>query len=395
MFRFSILFVLSLSATLLMVGVGMIIALLPQRIHAMTGSLTSVGLIASVFALTYLVAQLPVGVLADKLGAKRFLVIGYLLCALSGLVFLMAETPGGIYLGRALQGLGEAPIWALGPAVLSLAYPASKGRAIGIYNAAIHAGLTLGPLLGLLIAPGGQASLPFLIFAILCFTGGLIVLVFAGVRALRGDPSKVTARDLLSIFRRRRAIVLLTGILLYGAGYGIFVSVLPVSLTQTHGFDSDAVSVLFVLFYGAVSLSQIVAGILSDGLGRHGFLVWGMILAAIGVGTFSLLPGFWVYAPLAGASIGLGVFCVASIADLNDSVPDALKGTISGSYYLFWAAGYVLGPILIGATAAQAPSLTFLGLSLMFAAMALALLAFGKGSIAEIAGGQDINQSEP
>ena len=41
------LFVLSLSATLLMLGVGMIVALLPQRVHAMTGSLESVGLVAS------------------------------------------------------------------------------------------------------------------------------------------------------------------------------------------------------------------------------------------------------------------------------------------------------------------------------------------------------------
>ena len=145
------LFILSLSATLLMLGVGMIVALLLQRVHALTGSLESVGLVASIFALAYLLAQLPIGALSDRLGPKRFLVIGYLLCALSGDVFFSTETAGGIFLGRFVQGLGEAPIWALGPAVLSLAYPTAKGRAIGIYNAAIHAGLTAGPLLGLLI----------------------------------------------------------------------------------------------------------------------------------------------------------------------------------------------------------------------------------------------------
>lgn len=175
MFKYSPLFILSLSATLLMVGVGMIVTLLPQRVHAMTGSLESVGLVASVFALAYLLAQLPISILSDRPGPKRFLVIGYMLCALSGLAFLLAQTAGGIYLGRAIQGLGEAPIWALGPAVLSLAYPSSKGRAIGIYNAAIHAGLTVGPLPGLLIAPKGQSGLPFLVFAGLCISGGLVV----------------------------------------------------------------------------------------------------------------------------------------------------------------------------------------------------------------------------
>ena len=120
------LLVLSLSATLLMLGVGMIVALLPQRIYAMTGSLESVGLVASIFAFAYLLVQLPIGALSDRLGPKRFLVIGYLLCTLSGIVFFSTGTSSGIFLGRAVQGLGEAPIWALGPAVLSLAYPTAN-----------------------------------------------------------------------------------------------------------------------------------------------------------------------------------------------------------------------------------------------------------------------------
>ena len=68
------LFTLCLAAMLLMTGVGMIVAILPQRVHALTGDLESVGLIASVFAVTYLAVQFPVGLLADRFGAKPFLV---------------------------------------------------------------------------------------------------------------------------------------------------------------------------------------------------------------------------------------------------------------------------------------------------------------------------------
>ena len=73
-FRFLI--VISLAASLLMVGVGMIVALLPQHILDFSGSLTSVGYLASFFALSYLAVQLPTGALADRLGAKPFLVLG-------------------------------------------------------------------------------------------------------------------------------------------------------------------------------------------------------------------------------------------------------------------------------------------------------------------------------
>jgi MFS family permease len=122
-----VLIVVSLAAALLMVGVGMIVALLPQRVLDFSGSLQNVGYVASAFALSYLILQLPIGNLADRLGAKPFLVLGYALCCISGIVFFHAGTSEMIFLGRFIQGAGEAPVWALGPALLSLAYPHAKG----------------------------------------------------------------------------------------------------------------------------------------------------------------------------------------------------------------------------------------------------------------------------
>lgn len=124
------------------------------------------------------------------------------------------------------------------------------------------------------------------------------------------------------------------------------MSLLPISLTQTHGFGSQTVSLLFMLFYAAVGLSQIVAG---ARVWRYGVLVWCMALAAIGMGTFSLLPGLWPMVR-ALASIGLDAFCVSSIAALKEGVWNAFKGTISGSYYRLCNVVFVRGPILIGAT---------------------------------------------
>ncbi|MBN9670189.1 MFS transporter [Roseibium aggregatum] len=370
------LFILSLSATLLMIGVGMIVALLPQRVHAMTRSLESVGLVASVFAFAYLLAQLPISALSDRLGAKRFLVVGYFLCAVSGVVYVSTETATGLFLGRAIQGLGEAPIWALGPAILSLVYPATKGRVTGIYNAAIHIGLTAGPLLGLLVVPSGQGSLPFLIFAVLCLMAGLCVLVFIKPVSVTVAASRPSYTQFITLLRRKQTSILLLGVLLYGAGYGVFVTVLPVSLALTHGFGTTAISLLFVVFYAAISFSQIVSGTLSDHFGRKVFSIWGMAVAAVGLATFPFFGGLWVYIPLGSASVGLGMFCVASITDLNEKAPDTLKGAISGGYYFFWAAGYVLGPLVIGAIAGNAPLLGFGILATLFGIQALALRRF-------------------
>jgi len=70
-------------------------------------------------------------------------------------------------------------------------------------------------------------------------------------------------------------------------------------------------------------------------------------MAAASFASFAHFPNPWTYGPLTLASLGLGVFCVSSMAYLNEYVPDSLKATVSGSYYLSWGLGYFLAPLLV------------------------------------------------
>lgn len=373
-----ILFVVSGAASLLMVGVGMIVALLPQRVLDLTGSLRNVGYAASFFAISYLIVQLPVGALADRFGVKPFLLLGYLLCCVSGLVFFSAGSAEVLFLGRFIQGAGEAPIWALGPALLSLAYPHAKGKMIGIYNAAIHAGLTIGSLIGIAFFAGAGGSYPFLLFSVLCCCGAVIVMLFFQ----RAMPSTVITfaqaprlRELAMLLRHREPMLTLSGILLYGASYGVFTGVLPASLSMSGEFDSFDNGVFFALFYLAISISQLIVGPLSDRHDRHVYMVGGLVMAAIGLALLDLYTVPVIYLPLMLASFGLGVFCVSSMAYLNECVPDALKAAISSSYYLAWGTGYFLGPLLVGLVADTAsPRVGNIVLGLLIAVQALALV---------------------
>ncbi|WP_193179835.1 MFS transporter [Nisaea sediminum] len=347
-----IIVVLSVAAALLMIGVGMIVAVLPQRIHDATGSLESVGLVASVFAVTYVLTQLPAGLLADRFGVKPFLVAGCGFCAVAGLLLYAADGASEILFARAVQGIGEAPVWALGPALLSLAYSRTRGMAIGVYNAAIHVGLTVGPVAGLLAQQFGGARTPFLAFAILALAGGGLLLVFlpasaAGAGRRTGGGSG--GLRLIVLLKDGRVRTLLAGIAVGGASYGTFLSVLPVSVALEKMVTPAAVSLLFVLFYAAIGLSQLVAGVLSDRYGRRVFLTAGPVCAAIGIAVFPAVPGLWSYVPLALASLGIGIFGIVSIVELNLRVTDDLMAAVSGAYYLAWGSGYALGPVAVGA----------------------------------------------
>jgi MFS family permease len=158
---------------------------------------------------------------------------------------------------------------------------------------------------------------------------------------------------------------------LYGAGYGIFVSVLPASLALSKDFDNLSIGVFFALFYVAISVAQLIVGPLSDRHGRHLYMIAGLVMAAMGFALFEPFPHPWVYVPLTLASFGLGVFCVSSMAYLNECVPESLKATISGGYYLSWGLGYFLGPLVVGKLGEMAdPRAGYYLLALLFAVQA-------------------------
>jgi MFS family permease len=352
MVRYKSLIALNFSVFLLMLGVGMIVALLPQRIIDLSGSVSAVGYLTSVFAISYILLQVPIGRLSDRTGFKVFLALGYVVCGLAGLLYYWAETSTLIFLGRLLQGAGEAPIWAMAPALLSLQYPNAKGKVMGIYNASMHLGLTAGPLLGILLAQVGHDNVPFLFFTAASLAASLITYLLLVESPCPGGTVKKTERlnyrNALALVADRKSLVVLIGIMLYGAGYGLFVTIIPAFLISVKDFGQASVGIVFSLFYTAISVSQLTVGPLSDRRGRKGFTVYGLIMAAGGLALFPSFQQPWISVPLTVASLGLGVFYVSSMAYLNDCAPEFLKGTISGAYYVVWGLGYFLGPLIAG-----------------------------------------------
>ncbi|ATW23814.1 MFS transporter [Candidatus Formimonas warabiya] len=346
MFKDKTLLGLILAVVFMMVGVGMIVALLPQRVVDLDGNGRSVGYLASAFAFSYLLLQVPMGHLSDKIGFKPLLIGGYLLCFLTGLVFYLATSSQMIFFARFLQGAGEAPVWALAPALLSLKYPLAKGKVMGIYNAVFHFGLTMGPFLGVILAQGLKSKEIFLVYSFACLAGAVVIylLVEAPVKKEEQTTGLLDYRILWELVKQGQMFLCLIGITFYGTGYGIFLTTIPAFLLQEKGFNPLGMGLYFSLFYMAISLAQAITGPLSDRFGRNRFMILGLLLAAGGmmmtpVSHFPLI--FWV---LTIASLGVGIFHLASMAFLNETVPDSLKGTISGTYYLFWGTGMLFGP---------------------------------------------------
>jgi MFS family permease len=342
-----------------MVGVGLIVALLPGRVIGLSNSISYVGFLASAFAVPFVLLQLPVGILGDRYGHKEILVAGYVISCLTGLVYFKAGSVWSLLAGRVLQGLGEIPAWAAAPALLSLLFANTKGEAIGKYNASIHLGLTAGSILSVFAYSVWTGNEAFLFYSATGLIGAMAVAFFVrepGREAFLPTEESADLRQLLKALKGISRPAIHAGIALYGGSYGAFLTVIPGILINAKGFSQSGVALFFALFYIAISVSQAVAGRISDCRGPNLTLYAGLLLVVFGLIPFLWLEGRTVYLFLTLASFGLGMFCVSAMVLLNEAVPTSLKGAVSGVFFVLWGIGFFFVP----------PILTKLGESLGF-----------------------------
>ena len=88
-----------------MLGLFMVLPVLALYADTLTGATPLlVGVALGIYGLTQATLQIPFGLLSDRIGRKRVIAMGLLIFAFGSVVAAMADSIGGVILGRALQG---------------------------------------------------------------------------------------------------------------------------------------------------------------------------------------------------------------------------------------------------------------------------------------------------
>lgn len=160
-------------------------------------SASQLGLISSMFFLTYTAFQLPSAFLADRHGRKRVLVPGYLFFALTTALMGVAPSYGVLLLWSALGGIGQSTYYASQYSLSSQAIPAQH---LGLGSAMINSGMAVGSSVGLLVASGLVEVLgtswraPFLVMAVPTAFVGLLIARFIPEAPRREAPRRESPR---------------------------------------------------------------------------------------------------------------------------------------------------------------------------------------------------------
>lgn len=89
------------------------------------------------------------GVLGDRFGRKRILIIGLTLFALASALTAFATSPNQLIFFRGLMGIGAASVLPVTLSIITVIFPPQeRGKAIGYWAAAVGGAVALGPIVG-------------------------------------------------------------------------------------------------------------------------------------------------------------------------------------------------------------------------------------------------------
>jgi MFS family permease len=152
-------------------GIGTVLPGMALHIrHDLGGSDQTVGFVIGTFSVVALISRFVSGPLADGKGRKLAFLTGLASCGAAGLAYLAPLGLPGAYLGRCLQGFGEACLYTGAAAwAVEAAGIHRSGRALGFVSTGIWGGISAGPVIGQFLGSFERAAALQVVAAIAAF----------------------------------------------------------------------------------------------------------------------------------------------------------------------------------------------------------------------------------
>jgi len=316
------------------------------------------GLLTSIYFLTFAVVQIPVGILLDRYGPRLIQSVLLVAAAVGAALFATSDSLLMLLLGRALLGLGVAASLTAGLKALVLWFP--KDRLPFLNGLMVMLG-ALGALTAtspaqLLLAWVGWRTL-FALFAVV--TAGCSAMIYLLVPESASSTPVMRGTAMVSLKKIytdphfwRLAPLSATSIGTAWALQGLWAAQW---FTDVEGLDRAAlVQHLFVMAV-ALSLGALLLGVLADRLRRYG-IGTEALLAIVGLLFIAVQLAIILRWPLSSyvlwaAVAAVGAATVLSYAILASYFPKELAGRanaalnvfhIGGAFVLQYATGVVL-----------------------------------------------------
>ncbi|CEO38898.1 L-lactate MFS transporter [Photobacterium kishitanii] len=311
----------------------------------------------TVAIITFALSLLVAGILQDRMGPRRVLILGTVMVGLGMIISSFATTPMmlvltfGVMTGSGI-GFGYA---CLSPSAMKWFHPSKKGLVNGLIAAGFGlAAVYLAPLTSTLIAEYGintsflVLGLAVLVIAVpLAFTinnppANYVPETPAGYKATSAKPVDINWRGMLKTPQFYSLWVMYA--FASAAGLMIIGNITSIAATQANITDAAYLVVILAIFNSG---GRVVAGILSDKIGGVKTLMIAFVMQGINMVMFATFESeFTLIIGAAVAGVGYGTLLAVFPSIIADFYGLKNYGANYGVLYTAWGVSGFIGPVV-------------------------------------------------
>ncbi len=311
-----------------------------------------VGMVVSAWFLSRIFMELPAGIISDRIGRRKLLVIGLGLAILGPVLCSQATHIYILIIGRSIWGMGTALYFMSNMALLMDILPVeTRGSAIGMFQGIENIGSFIGAPVGALLATQFSFTKVFyftIIFTLISFVVALRSNAMKDLTSNHESKHTLTFKQISGSLRNWSILIVCVCVLLRMLVIqGIFQTVLQLYLNKNMGLSVGDIGWVISMKVAGQIIFLLIAGYLSDKYGRKPVLAFGFGVGALSIISFILsksFAGLLFSGFLGGVGEGLGITTLLAL--LTDIAPANARGGAVGLYRTFMDIGGFFGPII-------------------------------------------------
>jgi MFS family permease len=336
--------------------------LLPHYAHTFDLGKAGAGALQAMYPLGALLAAIPAGMAAARIGVKGTVLIGLTLLALTTAAFGLASSVWTLDLARFVQGVSSAFSWTGALAwLVAAAPPVRRGRLIGSAFGAAIAGALFGPAIGAVASYTGTGSA----FGVVALLAVGLAIVAGRMPAPKPDQPQPVSMLFRSLGMRRIQIPIwlcLLPALLFGN-----LSVLAPLRLSGLGWSAAGVAGTYLVMAAVEATWSPFLGRATDHFGRLPALRAALLASAVACLVLPWPQNAWLLAVvIVGAGFSYGSFWTPAMSMITDEAE--ASGLDYGYAFALvnmgWAPGQAAGAAIGGALASvTSDAVVYVGLS--------------------------------
>jgi MFS family permease len=318
------------------------------------------------FGLAKAFTNLGAGAVAERLGRRRLLLLGWAVALPVPLLIALAPNWGWVVAANALLGVNQGLAWSMTVVMkIDLVGPKRRGLALGLNESAGYGGVALAAVLSgwlaseyaardVLVAGGAVVAVVALVVCALFVrdTGEHVALEQASQARPEEAPPPLGVAFVDATVRDPSLRSCSQAGFANNLNDALAWGVVPLFLAA-HGASAAEVGLVAGLYPAIWGAAQIWTGHWSDRAGRKPLIVAGMLLQAGALALLAASGGAVVPAAIAAAGLGIGTALVypTLIAAISDVVSPVARPPAVGIYRFWRDMGYVAGGLIAGLAA--------------------------------------------